>query len=180
MEVNNRGYARKAYGALSAYWHEHGWPATVVLAVCLTLSITGIFVVEKAADAGRGGAIAVALSLLILFFFDSPGSRVFATLSTSVPKLRQYAARHADPEAPAFDTLKQQEQIDALHKQLALLETRVTGICNSFVGCQEINERAQFWINVQMAAASGIGTLVWGFGDCAHRWLFPAALAAGC
>jgi hypothetical protein len=134
------------------------WRATGVLIVCVILSIGGIVIAGQPSDAGRGGALAVALSLVILFFSESPGMRTFSLLTIDAVELKNRIKR-------LDDTPKIEPSDKTVDDQLKHIETRLDDVCKAFIGSHKINERALFWNNFQMALGSAVGTLAWGFGD---------------
>lgn len=132
----------------------------VVLALAVLLSLGGVlvatFATQNSGDGGRGGAIAVALSFLILFVSRDVGSRAYtifteeaAELAKHVEKLRGSAAVPDENKPVIPDGVL----IGALSAK-ADIEATILKVQNGY-----------------LAFASVIGTLAWGFGDVAARYL---------
>lgn len=125
--------------------------SVLILVACVVLSLGGIYVavhVTKCdADAGRGGAIADALALGVMFLNRSYSSRLFRLIQRFglTPKL---------PPAPIDTAIVRQIVQEEICSVLKLLEADAR------------NQKTQNWL---LAISTCIGTLAWGFGDMVAR-----------
>ncbi len=138
MKNNDRGGAHQGSGT-GRLW--------LVMWLCIASSVGGVFYaifLGVAADGGRGGALAVAITFAMLFL-DRRTSKDY--LEMQLPP---------DPAAkniPTNDT--------ALKAHLAGLATNQNQTRNAFAAMVDWGNR-QKW---PLAISSVIGTVFWGFGD---------------
>jgi len=141
----------------------------LVSGVSLAFSIGGIlvciFVVQAAPDAGRGGAIGVAIALGFLFISRDYGFKLYTTLTHDLPDLLERAKKIKQGEANS-KALAAPTVVD-LEKRIALLASAIA-----------IEGQAHRTESVFLAFATFVGTIVWGFGDMAAQYfiqhfLFP-------
>ena len=131
----------------------------VVVLAAIVFSLTGIYVgafVTDPSDGGPGGALAVALAFLVLFVRKDYGSRVYDALTKDIPALRQQ-----------ISNLREGKTVTPKEADLGQIKTQVTAVVNRLdteSDGQKIQNRALAW-------ASCIGTIAWGFGDIAAKWL---------
>jgi hypothetical protein len=148
------------------------WYGTVITISCV-LSIGGFLfgaLHDPSSDGGRGGALAVVFAFFGLFVKSDFALRKFQVYATHLPKI------HRDIEA-ALDRLRGKNPPavnppspaeEALHQ--------INGIAASM---DEIS-RTQFKQNLCVALAGSIGTLSWGFGDIAARYIKEHYLPSIC
>jgi hypothetical protein len=132
-----------------------------VLLLCIVLSVGWIIasaITNHPADGGRGGAIAVAVSLVVMFLSRGYGSKAFLARISSITSEEQLKGIEADTNAP-----------DA-NARISALEQNVSAIVTAIRTSQDITDsstRRQSWF---LAISSGVGTIAWGFGDWAVQW----------
>lgn len=123
---------------------SQNWKYGLVIIASVVLSLGGILyaaAVQRPLEAGRGGAVTVALSFLILFLRENHGLRVQKALSELSSE-------------ESWDT------VAALRDQLRALCARLN-----------VNDDGQQRQNRALAWTSCIGTLTWGFGDVVAQWI---------
>jgi len=126
-----------------------------VAVVATLLSVGGILIAalwsKDAGDGGRGGALAVALSFLVLFLSRAYGSQAYTILTEGASDLENALTQLRDDRAgkskPAYEA-----KVDAL------------------VTKADIEATAQSTQNRYLAFSSVVGTIAWGFGDTAAGW----------
>jgi hypothetical protein len=131
-----------------------------ILLLCLSLLLSGGGIIGCAyywhspADAGRGGALAVAISFFALFANSPHGSRLFLLLTREKENFRRRLSemREEQPNSPP--------DIAILTQRLEALLIRV-----------EADVAGQEKQNIFIAWSACIGTLAWGFGDWIAMWL---------
>ena len=143
--------------------HEWRYVSAAALSVCI--SLIWIWAVArfgyKPDNAGRGGAIGVALSFLMLFGRRNYAKIVSAT-HTEVKLLREQisslAQQHAkrDTDLAATDAIKLIERESAATEAIELIESESAA-----------TQGSQAFLNIVLSVSSVIGTLAWGFGDLA-------------
>jgi len=142
-----------------------------VVATASVLSIAGILYAalwsKDASDGGRGGAIAVAVSFAVLFLTRSLGQRVYQALTQELPALRKLIDSFAPASASKSEVEVLREDLKAVGDRFSALEQRL-----------ESDDKATQTQNRFLAAASVIGTLVWGFGDVVAGWIIALRTAA--
>jgi hypothetical protein len=139
--------------------------AWIALGLCVLLSLGGIVVVDQPGNAGRGGAVAVAVALFILFCSETPGLSTFSLVAVDAANLKTQVKELRELMDEKVTTVP-------IETRVQNVEIRIDRVCKAFLGCQTINERALSRNNILLAIGSAIGTLAWGFGDIAHKWLF--------
>lgn len=121
----------------------------VVFGVSAFLSVASIpiaiYCTGRAADAGRGGALAFALSLAIMFLSRSYGTRVYNALTED--------AEQIEADLATITNAKREPTSDIRGQVMALSNKA------------RIDAAAQSLQNKYLAWSTGIGTLAWGFGD---------------
>jgi hypothetical protein len=123
----------------------------LVLSVVLSLgSIGACIALNRPADAGRGGAIAVAISFGMLFLSRGRGAQTFDTLYDGLPTLR------TELEALTASDPKPEASAAQIKRLATALKTWLT-----------IDAQATSRQNIFLAISSVVGTLAWGFGDWA-------------
>ena len=135
----------------------------VLTAVACVLSIGAIpiavWLTGNAADGGRGGALAVALSFGVLFLNRNFGSRIYQALTTTAPIVE--ALKELNAAEPKRDTGKPpDQQITELAERIDALTTSITA-----------DSQGQIRQNKFLAVMSVVGTLAWGLGDLAAQCL---------
>jgi len=131
----------------------------IVIAASILLSLGGIAVAAwwtTPEDGGRGGALAVALAFLVLFVRRNYGARVYDALTKDIPKLKEQIANLRQGKEPISEKEDPHEMSRQLIAVVSRLDTEADG---------------QNRQNYALAWASCIGTLAWGFGDIAARYL---------
>jgi len=132
----------------------------VILSLVILLSAGGIFVAgfitKDPLDATRGGALAVGLSLIVLFLRPNYGQRVYEILTIEAVRTRTIIESLKVNPQPVSPSPSEKEKIDAL------------------VAGAKADTDEQKLQNIFLALSSGIGTLVWGFGDFPAKWLIAA------
>jgi hypothetical protein len=132
----------------------------LVVIASIILSAGGILIAVHRGDlsrGGQGGAVAVAFSFLILFLRRDYGARVYKAITTDFPNLRAQIRSLRKGDDPAT----------ANSDGVAELKRQITGMTARF----ETEAKGQRAQNLALAAASIIGTLVWGFGDRGAQYL---------
>lgn len=142
------------------------WFYPFALLVAIILSVFGFVVAvwdtQCSSDAGRGGAAAVAWSFAILIVTRNMGDQVYSMLTFTIPKL------HKHLREVGVDVTDLEKKLDT--DRASALATKAT-----------IDGRDQRIQNYYLAAASVIGTIVWGFADIPARQLMAALkIAAKC
>jgi hypothetical protein len=136
----------------------------IVLAAATFLSVAavpfGAFVTRSAADGQRGGAIAVALSFIILFLSRGYGTKVYKILTEEVAQVEEDLKTIRG--APERSAVTDGQKIEAL-----VSKTKIDAD----------NQEVQ---NFYLAWSSGLGTIAWGFGDIPTQWLIGAPTIASC
>jgi hypothetical protein len=131
----------------------------LVLASCVLLSLGGIVwaaAADSAADAGRGGAIAVAVSFVVMFLSRGYGARALLARMSTIDSKVQLSRLAGKPE-PDDQT------------KIANLNHDVAAIAAALRTSQRITDASLTRQNRILAISSGIGTIAWGFGD----WAVP-------
>ena len=122
--------------------------ATAVLSIVLSAGGIGWAALwDHAGDAGRGGALAVALSFAMLFLGRGTAE---SALEAQFTRDGRIVERGHEEETPS--------------EQLALDVARVRNAVASMLDWQQ---REKLWLTV----SSVTGTLAWGFGDICAQWL---------
>jgi len=133
----------------------------IVLVVACTLSAGGIFyaayVTKNPGDAGRGGALAVALSFVVLFLSRGHGTKAYEILTKEAAEVSRNLAK-----------LRASGGAD-------LNEDKVAAIISK----TKIDANVQHVQNVYLAWSSAIGTIAWGFADIVAQWLVGKPVAGG-
>lgn len=177
---------RRLPGAVSSWalvlWHR--WvilpshSAKIILAASVLLSVGGVVLAVRfgtAADGGRGGAVAVALSFLILFIgprtmlpleIDSIATLPAGAGTTEEPDNLPDARRKGDVPPPQ-DVAALERRLQELSQQLDRNRTRTSSVRLTLQAQEDWGRRASLWL----ALASVQGTLFWGFGDMLAAWL---------
>lgn len=138
---------------------DRSW-IVVLLAVAISLAWwLAAWLLERPADAGRGGALAVALAFLVLFMHRSQGDRIFAVLAEEGPKL--LASLEPAPESGGADN----------EARMRRLERRLADLVDAITATRGYEGRQASRLNLHLSVASVVGTLVWGFGDVVASWL---------
>jgi hypothetical protein len=136
-----------------------------LLILCIALSFGGIAVAAFATcnpnDAGRGGALAVALSFAALFLSKSYGALIYDLITKTIPEIERNIGASPETTPPVSAEIK------PFYDRLVMLENKSTGLAAK-LGTDANGQKIQ---NGYLAAASIIGTLVWGFGDLASPHL---------
>ncbi len=146
-----------------------------VFFISLACSIGGIpfaaYVCKSDADAGRGGAIGSALAFLFLFVTTDYGTKLFEAVTKDLPELRARVARlKTQTETPAEVTAPTVEaNVARLEQKINKIETEVSTLVNRI----DIDGQGQRAQNIWLAVATVIGTIAWGFGDLAAKYLLP-------
>lgn len=105
---------------------------------------------DKPSDAGRGGALAVALAFGILFSDSTKTSELFSLLANDLPNL----IKDRLVSLPDFNTNKMDR-----------LESYIDDIVEATRVCLVTNERNVRKGNLALALSSVTGTMFWGFAD---------------
>ena len=118
-----------------------------ILLLCIAVCYEGIhyaiYVSKCDADAGRGGAIADALALGLIFLSRAYAATLFGY------KIR-FGSKKAPPETPVDEAEARRIAQEEIEKFLKL---------------QKHDAAIQFWQNIFISMATVVGTLTWGFGD---------------
>lgn len=147
-----------------------------LVVICTIICFVGVHLAIASSDpttAGRGGAIAVALSFGALFISRNYGHSFQKLLTQSLPKLKEELDKvmplKQDP--PAEDNTD--EEVKRLKVRVQSLETAVNGL-KSFENAisRRLNADAKGYKcqNVYLAMSSIVGTMFWGFGDVFAGW----------
>jgi hypothetical protein len=140
-----------------------------LVAGSLVLSIGGVAVAVGVTgdplDGGRGGAVAVALTLVAFFLRRDIGRRLRKAFTETLPGLSEDIERlspasrriDAGPASPG------PEALDSLTRRLDAIESSL-----------RVVERSEQTMDRYVAAAAAVGTLFWGFGDIAAGWVLAA------
>jgi hypothetical protein len=139
------------------------------------ISLGGIpfaaYVCKSDADGGRGGAIGAALAFLFLFVTNDYGTKLFKAVTIELPDLKARVERlktHA--AAPAEVTPANGEaNVARLEHKIGKIETEIGTLVNRM----DIDGQGQRAQSNWLAVATCIGTIAWGFGDLAARYLLP-------
>jgi hypothetical protein len=129
----------------------------IVLVVSIVCSVGGIWGCAfwwHPADGGRGGAIAVALSLVSLFINRPYGKQIFNFLTQDRKQFLEQVNTLRSHPSNISDNRSEAE---------ILLEAHI--IMNN------VDVSGQDKQNRFMAVSAGLGTLAWGFGDLVSAWL---------
>lgn len=130
-----------------------------VFAACLIFSLGSVpfavYYTHKCVDATRGGAVAAALSLVIIFMTRREGSRFFAILTREAPRVRAMMAKIREASEPVSSVATTEDKADALISKAKV---------DDYI--QELQNRYLVW-------SSAIGTLMWGFGDIIAMHIRP-------
>jgi hypothetical protein len=122
----------------------------LIFAACMILSFGGIYWAVRHtgcdADAGRGGAIADALALVVMFLDRNSAGRLFDVIRS----LQETRRPTESEEGKDVQSVVRQE-IKLVFKLL------------------EADARKQRSQNIYLAGATAVGTLAWGFGDIVAR-----------
>jgi hypothetical protein len=141
----------------------------IILLLSAISSITGIvaggFFFEPA-DGGRGGAVAVVISLIALFTSRGYGTRIYNIIVNEIEGLVNIDSDTSN-NAPV-DREYVREHIQSLKIQLTALSHHLS--------LDATEQRIQ---NIFLAVSTAIGTFVWGFGDIAASHLQPCLSLAG-
>jgi hypothetical protein len=130
------------------------WRFAWVLILSIMLSLAGVLIAVFWVDAthgGRGGALAVALSLLALFATRDTSSRIYKALTERALRVRGNLEELRGGTAPV--RLSPDERLDAFETKLRL---------------DAEGSKTQ---NIFLAMATAFGTVFWGFGDLLALWL---------
>ncbi|MFT4100630.1 MAG: hypothetical protein QM674_06250 [Burkholderiaceae bacterium] len=127
-----------------------------VLVLAAVFSVAGIafgaWISGEPVDGGRGGAIAVAITLVVYFLRHDLSSDIRAALTKIGPEVET-----------ALDSLEQNEPRIGAGGSVDMLSNRVDALEAS----SQIHAASDKKLNRAVAMASAIGTLTWGFGDWA-------------
>jgi hypothetical protein len=138
---------------------DRSW-IVVLLAVAICAGWwSGAVLLGRPVDAGRGGALAVALAFLTLFMHRSQGDRIFTILADEGPRL----LASLDPDG--------EDKEKSAAAQLEKVERGLADLFGAIKATRRYESRQASRINVHLSAASVVGTLVWGFGDVVAYWL---------
>ena len=128
----------------------------------LLLSAAGIAVAaygtKDPLDAGRGGALAVLLTLTAYFLRHDIGLQVRQAITVTSAEIKE------DLDALSG---KQKTASPAPAQTVEQLATRMQAIETS----TSIDQTSDDKMNRAVAAAALVGNLAWGFGDLAAKWL---------
>lgn len=131
-----------------------------ILAASVLLSVGGVLLTPiagiNASHGGRGGAIAVAISLFALFATRNHATYLYDALTGKDHEIMTLIEELTGAERPDEDW---QETIKT---RFAALERRL-----------ELEAEGQFAQNLYLAFATAIGTIFWGFGDIFSGWFSP-------
>lgn len=145
-----------------------GWTAklsqkkryVIFVIAAIALSAAGIVIAafnSSPADGGRGGALAVAFSFLVLFVRRNYGARVYQAIIEDIPKLREQ-----------INALRENKQLESAHDDgLNELKRQITAIVSRL----DTEASGQSVQNIALAVASVVGTIAWGFGDWIAQWI---------
>ena len=134
----------------------------------LSIGAIGLACVYHApADAGKGGAVAVALSLIVLFLGRNESRRLLETLIGSGKKLRVILPVAVVKPLHPNDAAEMDRQFVLLQGQVRQLQTDFSALFDDLSQTHEDNRLQNKW----MALSAGIGTLAWGFGDWIVYWI---------
>lgn len=107
-------------------------------------------------SSGRGGAIAVAISLLYLFFDRSRGSKSLRQVNKDLEE-----AKSRFLTAPS-----------SLQNQIERIRSKLEMLIESIISSAQKDQRDKLYNNILLALSTLIGTLFWGFGDVAAEALY--------
>lgn len=130
------------------------------------LSVGGVavaaLVTADPVDGGRGGALAVALTLVAFFLRKDVNEKLRLTFTRTLPELR--AAIDEFSGAPEREKTKVPAAgpIVTPTQRLDAIETSL-----------RVTEQSEQRMDRYVAAAAVIGTLFWGFGDIVAKWFLP-------
>jgi hypothetical protein len=138
-----------------------------ILVLAIALSAGGIAYAVHCSknkdDAGRGGALAVALAFVVLFVSRGQGARVYDILAVEGPELLKKIdePQAAKPEPGAGPALVPQDLLAAALAGKSPAEIKMDALLVKLRRDSD-DQRIQ---NIYLAFTSVIGTLVWGLGD---------------
>lgn len=143
-----------------------------LVAAALVLSIGGVAVAVvitgDSPDGGRGGAVAVALTLVAFFLRRDISARLRKAFIETLPGLSadierlSAASRNTDPgqggpPSPGSGAL------ESVSRRLEAIESSL-----------RVVERSEQTMDRYVAVAAAVGTLFWGFGDVVAAWVLAA------
>ena len=146
-----------------------------VFFISLACSIGGIpfaaYVCKSDADAGRGGAIGAALAFLFLFVTNDYGTKLFKAVTEELPDLKARILRlKTQATAPAeVAPTNGEARVARLEQKINKIESEVSILVNRI----DIDGQGQRAQSIWLAVATVIGTIAWGFGDLAAKYLLP-------
>ncbi len=131
----------------------------LVLLICLAISFGDIFfannIQHDSSQAGRGGALACAISFFSLFINRSYGLEVFRLSAVTLPEIENRVLR-----------LRGITSEENLSKRIDLL-------IDAIIDMIEVDLLGQKKQNFFIALSAGVGTIFWGFGDVFAELLMP-------
>ena len=134
------------------------WQYWILVTSCVLASLLGIgigaYVTKCPEDGGRGGAVAVAAALAALFLSKGYGRKIFEARTTIIPEIIASLQKmgNIEPTAPSSS-----EDLKAIKDELkSLLDS---------------NAKEQTLQNRFLAGATAFGTIAWGFGDVAVKYI---------
>lgn len=146
-----------------------------VFFISVAFSIGGIpfaaFVTKDAADGGRGGAIGSTLALLFIFISRDYGTKLYEALTRELPDLKARIEKKK-AGAPAGG----EERMGTIEERVARLELKATEAkteLSTLVTRINIDAQGNRSQSIWLAVATCIGTMTWGFGDLAAKYLMP-------
>ena len=138
--------------------HRH----IIIIIFAIVISFGWVFVAalwyHSPADGGRGGAIAVALSLGSLFLNRPYGEEIFRLMTTERESFIQRVRLLKENKEKNYEG-----DLDHTEMIISALATRFN-----------IEVYGQEKQNLFMAISAAIGTIVWGFGDVFSGWLMKS------
>jgi hypothetical protein len=125
---------------------------------CIASSLLGIvwavLISKHPEDGGRGGAVAVAAALFSLFMSKSYGIGVFEARTKVIPELIE-----------AF------ERLGNIPSTPRTADENSEAIRSGLVDLLKSEAAAQKRQNLFLAAATAVGTIIWGFGDLVAKFV---------
>ena len=125
----------------------------LILFLSLILSVGGMILFhDQPTNAGRGGAIAVAVSFFVMFVNYGSRHRTIAILVDEASTMKTLLAKFEGKKASETDRIE-------------ALEARVNGLSKALVLSRNIDTTSSKSQNLMLAISSIVGTLAWGFAD---------------
>ncbi len=136
------------------------WRLLALVVAAAVLSAGGVayavLVSGDPSDGGRGGALAVALTLVAFFLRWPLGERLATALTEKLPALERRIADFGEDDAATRNAYTLERRAVDLERRLHALEP-----------ASRVEAEGELRLNGHLALATAIGTLTWAFGDMA-------------